>query len=402
MPPAPAVRGLRGLPSFQGHLVQSRLANLREVIDADMRRYIALPVTAIVTMAIALVAAAHIGVPFRDVDGVLGRRVVLLVLAVGVFWAIDVVPRAGSRCGWRPRQLPSAIRSVVHERWTRRRTIAVVIGVVSFYVTYLAYRNIKSFLPLIGTTSVDGDLLQLDQWLAFGSVPSTVLHNVLGTGAAAHVLSSVYVLFLLLVPISVGFALIWSTDLAIGAWYVTALSLNWLLGALSYYILPSLGPAFIAPHLFSDLPRTGTGRLQDILLEDRLEFVAAPVTSGAVQSIAAFASLHVSIIFTAVLVASMLGLPRIVRVGLWSYLFLTMLATIYFGWHYLVDDVAGLVLGAVAVSAAGFLTQPHLPERVTASGAARIAWLPVPALGRRGPASGLTRMRNWRSSQPRS
>jgi CDP-diacylglycerol--glycerol-3-phosphate 3-phosphatidyltransferase len=38
-----------------------------------------------------------------------------------------------------------------------------------------------------------------------------------------------------------------------------------------------------------------------------------------------------------------------VRTGLWIYLALTLVSTIYLGWHYLIDDVAGAVIGVLAV-----------------------------------------------------
>ena len=55
-------------------------------------------------------------------------------------------------------------------------------------------------------------------------------------------LSFVYTMFLTFVPVSLGAALVWSKNVATGFWYVTALCVNWVLGALSYYWLPSLGP----------------------------------------------------------------------------------------------------------------------------------------------------------------
>jgi len=74
-----------------------------------------------------------------------------------------------------------------------------------------------------------------------------------------------------------------------------------------------------------------------------------PQATANVQGIAGFASLHVAIVFSAALVAHLVGLPRILRWALWAFFALTSVATIYFGWHYLVDDVAGLAIGAVAV-----------------------------------------------------
>jgi len=40
----------------------------------------------------------------------------------------------------------------------------------------------------------------------------------------------------------------------------------------------------------------------------------------------------------------------------WAFLALTILATIYFGWHYLADDVAGAFIGWLSVSIAAWAT----------------------------------------------
>src|SRR3712207_8106010 len=52
-----------------------------------------------------------------------------------------------------------------------------------------------------------------------------------------------------------------------------------------------------------------------------------------------FASLHVSIFFTGVLAAHILDLRRAVRLTAWALFVLTTGATIYLGWHYVLDDV---------------------------------------------------------------
>ena len=54
---------------------------------------------------------------------------------------------------------------------------------------------------------------------------------------------------------SLGAALVWSRSLDRGLFYALALSFNWILGAASYYVFPSLGPAFNDP---SGLPRITT------------------------------------------------------------------------------------------------------------------------------------------------
>ena len=96
-------------------------------------------------------------------------------------------------------------------------------------------------------------------------------------------------------------------------------------------------------------------QLQDLLLDQRLEFLRDPA-AGTAQSIAAFSSLHVSIFFTAALASHLLGLALPVRIGAWVLLGLTTAATVYLGWHYVVDDLGGLVIGAMAIALARALT----------------------------------------------
>ena len=304
---------------------------------------------AIASALATLLFATLLGVPVRDPDQVLGSRFWMVPVAMAVLWAADIVPRAISRSGWRPRAWREAIPEVIRERWTRRRVIGVVVAIISFYVVYLSYRNAKSFLPLVRPESYDAFLFDVDRVLFLGSDPGTLLHDLLGTGVAAHVMSTAYLFFLSFIPISLGLALVWSRDARPGLWYVTALSLNWVLGIFSYYLIPAFGPIYVAPFMFDELPATGASRLQELLATDRLSFIITPEVSEQAQSIAAFASLHVSIVFTAALIARVLRVPKALEIGLWIFLGLTVLSTVYLGWHYFVDDIAGIAVGAAAV-----------------------------------------------------
>jgi hypothetical protein len=295
--------------------------------------------------------AALEGLPIRDPDArYVGSPLALISLIVALFVVLDVLPRAARRERRSDGGFLAATRRVFGERWWGRRGVIVVACILGFYATYLAYRNLKSFLPFVTEGTLhDPGLLDLDEAMFFGTPPSDVFHGILGTGIAAEVLSAVYLAFLTFVPLSLGFALIWSSRIRTGVWYVTALSICWMLGALSYYLVPSLGPIYAQPALFADLPVTGVSELQGTLLEHRGEVIADPDATTAVQSIAGFASLHVAVIFTAALIAQLSGAARLLRFGLWTFFGLTVVATIYFGWHYLIDDVAGLVIGAAAV-----------------------------------------------------
>ena len=329
---------------------------------AALRPYAFVVLLAAAGAVTSVVVAQVYDLPLRDPDGIAGPAYVRLPLIAGLFLLADVVPRAlrrGARVG-----------EVLRERWSLLRLSVVAVGLGSFYVSYVSYRNLKGALPFARPDVLDEQLLALDEALLFGQDPAALLHTVLGTGLTAHVLSGAYLLFLAFVPLSLGAALVWGRSVRIGAWYVTALSLNWLLGALSYYALPSLGPVFVRPERYADLPTTGVSALQDSLLAARFDVIADPVGADAVAGIAGFASLHCSIVFSAALIAHLVGMPRLLRWSLWAFLGLTVLATTYFGWHYVIDDLAGIVLGAGAVLIAERVTRPavDLPDLVEEPG----------------------------------
>ena len=341
-------------PSREPGLLAAREGAGNEV--APRRFVVAGPAVALLTTAMALLAGWEAGVPLRDPDHVVGARLLLVVCLVIVLIGLDIAVRAWRRCG---KRVPSrtTLQRVRRERWTRRRVAIVGSALASFYLTYLAYRNLKSLVPLLRPGDLfDRQLAEVDRALFGGQDPAALMHEALGTAVTTEVLSVVYVLFLLFVPLSIALALVFSPDLRRGLFYATAVSINWVLGAVSYILLPSLGPIYATPGEFADLPGTAASELQRLLLSERLEFLRDPAATDAAQSIAAFASLHVSIIFTAAVAAHLLGLGRHLRIALWTLLALTTASTIHLGWHYVVDDLGGVALGVAAIGLALRLT----------------------------------------------
>jgi hypothetical protein len=314
------------------------------------------PAVAVVTLLAALLATQAAGVPLRDPDHVAAKYLALVGFSVLVMIGLDVVVRAAHRSGTRT---PSraAMHSVRCERWSWYRGLAVGSALVGFYVSYLAYRNLKSMVPLLRPGELfDRQLAGFDRVLFGGSDPAALLHSLLGTGFQTQILSAVYVVFIVLLPLSLALALVFSHNLPGGLVFTTALSINWPLGAASYLLIPALGPVYAAPAPFADLPASEASHLQGVLLADRLEFLRDPLAEGTAQAIAAFASVHISMIFTAVVAAHLLGLRQRLRVGLWVLLVATTVATVYLGWHYVIDDLAGVVLALVAFAVARALT----------------------------------------------
>jgi hypothetical protein len=321
------------------------------------RRAYGLLVGVALTMgAVAVVASISLGEELKDPDGSLGPTWLRLPAMVFGAFLVDVVPRSLWRSRHRMSTFRSHAKAIIDEHWTRDRMALVVIGLVSFYVTYVSYRNLKNFLPLVNDRTHDLLLHQIDKALMLGQEPAIVLHQLLGETYAAHVLAFVYLLFLPISPASLIVYLVWSRNISYGYWYATAQCLAWALGTVSYYVLPTLGPNFAFPFLYSDLDQTGVTALQDSLYYSRYDVVWAPLTTDSIQSVAGFASLHVGIILTLALVTQYTVRHALIRRSMWVFFALTVLSTLYFGWHYIADDVAGVFIAVVSVWLGGLAT----------------------------------------------
>jgi len=307
---------------------------------------------ALLSLALAaatLVMAWIYDLPVRDPDSsIAGPTFVRLPLILLLAFLLDAVPRTL----WRARGVTRAHRvfvDVVRERWGMAHVRFALVGLGAWYLTYASFRNLKSFVPFVNRHLWDGRLEDIDRLMWFGHDPAVVLHDLLGTQVAAHVLSFIYVAWIVMVPVSLVVALVWTRNTRAGAWYVTAVAVDWVLGVATYFAVPSLGPIYARPETFAGLAETDVTGLQRTMMDERHDVLVNPFTADAVQTIAAFASLHVAISVTMCVMAELLGLRRWVRVFLWVFLALTVVSTIYLGWHYFVDAIGGAALGTAAV-----------------------------------------------------
>ncbi len=326
------------------------------------RAYSLLVGLAVVMGVLAIALAVWKDKSLVDPDGFLGPSWLRLpMLVLGAFLA-DLLPRTL----WASKMKPAAMRPVMRERirthWTRDRVTLVVLGIMCFYTVYVSYRNIKSFLPFILETKYDRELHLLDRALMFGNDPSTILHTVLGTGVSAHVLSYIYLWFLPLVPLALTAWLVWSRNLSYGYWFATSQCIAWTLGTLSYYMLPTLGPGFEYAPRYADLTSTPTSELLNSLSTGR-DFVVNQGVEGAVQSVAGFASLHCAITLLVALMIQFTLRSRVLKWIFWVNFAITIVATLYFGWHYIADDVAGILIALVAFYVGGVASGQKFDKR---------------------------------------
>ena len=88
---------------------------------------------------------------------------------------------------------------------------------------------------------------------------------------------------------------------------------------------------------------------------------------GDYQGVAGFASLHTAIALLWALMAQHTVRSQVVRTVFWVNFALTVVATLYFGWHYIADDLAGAAIAIVAFRLAARVTgqPPPVPAART-------------------------------------
>ena len=292
--------------------------------------------------AVTVLRSFQVGIPLRDPHGAIFLTRVALSLGIfAVLVAVDGVRRTtGSRRSVR------AVSATIRARWTRRRLLLAGGALLAYHVVYFSYHNLKSWDVL--NRPRDQMLLAWDRWLFLGHSPAVLLHDLLGQHVAAYVLMVVYESFSTLVSISFVAALVLQPRIREGAVFIASMVCVWILGVASYYAIPSLGPFHSAPHEFAGLPHTLVQDTQVRYLAQRAALLAHPHADGAFAQVSAFASLHVAVTTVLVLMAAYYRL-RITTRLLAVFLGGTIVATVYLGWHFAVDDVAGLLIAWVGV-----------------------------------------------------
>lgn len=332
-------------------------AATRPAAGGDSRWWAWTWVVVVVFGAVALWRSVQVDVPFRDPDGrVFGSRIALSYAILAVLIPLEAAVRSrrdtGSMRGtW----------SAVRDRWTANRLALAVAGLLAYHLVYSFYRNLKSWNAF--RTQYDEQLLDTDRWLFFGHSPAVLLHDLFGRDVAPHVFRAIYESFSIMVPISFVAALVLAPRIREGYVFLTSAMWVWILGVASYYLIPAIGPFHSAPEEFAGLDPTSVTATQAKYMAERSELLVDPGAADAFASIGAFASLHTGFTFLVLLMLRYYGFRRIAN-AMVVYLAAVMVSTIYLGWHFVLDDVAGLAIAWASVRL-GRLTV-HPPGRSVA------------------------------------
>jgi membrane-associated phospholipid phosphatase len=216
-----------------------------------------------------------------------------------------------------------------------------VIAYLSVGIGLISYHNLKPAIPLINGNLYDDLLLHWDQQLSVGNWIS-VLEN----PTVTYFLDQVYFQMWTLGGISLAA----SASKPVLFWrFVATWALAYGLSMPISILFPALGPAFSHPNLFGHITATHSADVMSRLWNHYLAFQSDPLQTPIVKAngIVAMPSLHITIVFLSVFFLGKV-VPQFKGI-LWTFLGLFIISTVYLGWHYLLDGLAGVLLGWVVL-----------------------------------------------------
>lgn len=233
----------------------------------------------------------------------------------------------------------------------------------------LGYSTLKVAVPVLNPRRFDALLWEVDRWTLFGMSPNVLALEVIPFPWIFDLIDRSYG-GAFLVTLMVSFSYILAHEqrrLKVGWLFGSAIL--WLGGAWLYLALPSIGPAYVFQDVWDGvrdmLPRTTV--TQKELIQNYLRMIGMrPIEAARGVSlfygVAAFPSLHLG--FHAFVACWLQRIHPPVRLVGWLVVALMFVGSIVTGWHYMIDSIAGILLGWIAYRVA--LTLVPLDEKAAA------------------------------------
>jgi hypothetical protein len=336
-----------GTDRYAASVTTSELPTTRPASDpasdeeSDHRWLVRVWVLVVVFALVTVWRSHHVDIPIKDPHGSIFFSRIGISLAFFVPMAfVDAALRVGRR-GWSWRKTVAMLR----HRWTKQRLALAASALLAYHVVYFCYHNLKSWDVL--NKPRDAMLLEWDRWLFLGHSPAVLLHDLLGQHVAAYVLMVIYESFGTIVLFAIPMPIVFVTRIRDGYVAITSALWVWILGVATYYLIPTLGPFQIAPEEFAGLPHMMIQDTQARYMGQRAHLLAHPQASDAFAQVSAFASLHVGVTCVIFLMCAYYGMRR-TTIAMGVFLAGTIVATIYLGWHFFVDDPAGIAIAVLA------------------------------------------------------
>lgn len=236
------------------------------------------------------------------------------------------------------------LESIANRLWLIQTVRILLVASVGTYV----YVSLKAYMPLATTRVADELLWELDRVLLFGMSPNVLFLDLFASPTLLFAVDWSYERIFLNCLRGVLIFGLSSPSLRVRNALVGSKVMMWMAGAWLYYSLPSMGPAYRYVEVWEGVrelfPRTRL--MQAILLENYQRILG--LSTGRINlffGIGAFPSLHVA--FHAFLALWLRLYSKILGILGIAALIVIFLGSVITGWHYLVDSIAGLLIGGI-------------------------------------------------------
>jgi membrane-associated phospholipid phosphatase len=269
---------------------------------------------------------------------------IVVHLGIGPFCVLfcDVIQEMRTNRDDAPRRSPLILlRDFAKKQYTMEYLLHGALAYCLVFGTLISYTNMKPAIPLLNHTLYDNLLFRCDSCvldiLSFGGLITLPKYS-----AVTVFFDTIYFQMWTLACIT----LVMSFPDRASYWrYTSAWCLAFGLSIPISILFPSLGPAFYEPDLFAHIGNTFSAEVMNDLWNNYQSFKMDPLNTSIVKGngIVAMPSLHIALVYLSVIVLGK-DSPRL-RLILWGFLLLFIIATVYLGWHYLSDGIGGLLLG---------------------------------------------------------
>lgn len=207
-------------------------------------------------------------------------------------------------------------------------------------ILFVLIINLRHLVPYINQTVYDSFLVSFEESLFGGKILSLWVIDLFGLNSAI-LMSDVYELFYPYLSVII-FAFVLCRNRELSQQFFVSFVVIWMAGIVITCIWPTWGPCFYLPQAFAALPETSMTQMQKGLWEMKVYLEANPYSAKGAYLISAMPSLHVAVV--ALGGFYLWDISRFFSVISWFFVLLTVLATLYFGWHYLLDDLVAIFL----------------------------------------------------------
>lgn len=211
-------------------------------------------------------------------------------------------------------------------------------------ILFVMIINLRHIVPYVNQGLYDGYLVSLEEFLFAGKLPSVWMINIFGSSSAL-MMNDIYRLFYPYLSIII-FTFVLSRDRLFSQQFFISFVIIWMVGIVVTCIFPTWGPCFFRPQLFATLPETTMTQMQQGLWQMKQHLELNPLSTNGAYLISAMPSLHVCVVALGSIY--LIKMSRILCFLSWIFTVLTIVSTLYFGWHYLFDDLAAIAIAYLA------------------------------------------------------